>query len=206
MSNPPPPASPPPLPPVPPPTPMVLKNSTRPDVDYEYGPARRWRVSDPNNPKTPAARRISRTIGLQPALWSDHLSAWRERAQVRAGAVSKNWHFKKMPKWASPTRRPICRVEISGRVNHDKRGRDHPYRRYKVTPRLENGKGGFRAFTTKPDARKDPQPTNGLCRIWAGCRTSFQRAMFPALGDVTTSGTTSPTVGMSKVHAATRTS
>ncbi len=80
------------------------------------GPARRWRRGRirkaPKRPAAPKSSRRSRPTA-HPAgrpIWPTATRAW-----VRARAVSKNCASSGTGRrWASPTRRPICRAGISG--------------------------------------------------------------------------------------------
>ena len=96
---------------------VVLKNPQAQTIDYEY-----WTCttlapgSDPNNPRTTGGAEIIAPIeAYSTPAWSSQSVRGRRERRSWAGAVSKNCATSGTGRrWASPTRRPICRAGIFG--------------------------------------------------------------------------------------------
>jgi hypothetical protein len=161
---------------------MVLKNPHDKTLQYEY-----WTCttlapgSDPKNPKTTGGAEIIAPIqAYSTPHWSASL-AEGDRAWVWARAVSKNCATSGTGRrWASHTRRPICRAEFLGRDQPRQRRGDHPHRRQYGHAGLKMWTWGFPSFTNETDARKDPNEQRPYIELWAGVSDQFfHSATFP---------------------------
>ena len=95
---------------------VVLKNPQAGRSITNTGRARRWRRDRTRTiPRRPAAPKSSRRSRPTARPAGPPICPTATRAQARAGAVSKNCATSGTGRrWASPTRRPICRAGISG--------------------------------------------------------------------------------------------
>jgi hypothetical protein len=95
---------------------MVLKNPQAQTIQYEY-----WTCttlapgSDPKNPKTTGGAEIIAPIhAYRTPAWSAHLSGGDASAGAGNSRFEKLRYFRTGRRWASPTRRRICKAAISG--------------------------------------------------------------------------------------------